>query len=88
MMEAAGVNGHSAADHNTSWRKQATFSQKKDIVCHLRGPRWSVGECSLHSAFKLCDACLRDVCLEETLAAFLCECQLLLRCTSQRSLCD
>lgn len=62
---------------NISWKV------KLDSVCDLKRPHQAVSECSLPCERKLCDACL-----EETLAAFLCECQLLLRCTSRRSLCD
>ena len=49
-----------------------------DIVRHLSRSQQAVGGCSLRPAWKL-----RDACLEETLAAFLCECQLLLCCTSR-----
>lgn len=64
------------------------FSRKgeeMDVARHLRRSHQSVSGCSLG---KLCDVCLCDACLGETLAAFLCERQLLLCCTSQRSLSD
>lgn len=54
--------------------------EEVDVACHLRRSHQSVSGCSLR---KLCEACLG-----ETLAAFLCERQLLLCCTSQHSLGD
>lgn len=73
----------------TTQEKTRNFSKNsKEVdtrVCPLKSSYQAVSGCSL---CKLCDAWLWDACLEETLAAFLCECQLLLCCTSQRSLHD
>lgn len=50
-------------------------------MCHLSRSRQAVSGCSLR---QLCVS-MRDACQEEMLAASLCECQLLLCNTSQRS---
>lgn len=81
MMEAAGMRGHKTRTHNTSTKKHKQLFQKRlwsghHVSCEEISHH-AVSRCSLR---KLCDACL-----QETLAAFLCECQLLLCCTSRRS---